>query len=191
MCKIDLKGALFSVPLHKDSQKLVRFLWEEDLYEFLCQCFGLELAPRIFLKLLKIPISVVRHFIIRVISYLDNWLILGNSMNKICMARNSVIFLLQYVDFAINLKKCVLDPAQEIVRIDCEFSNYDFLITNRKANKDKGSMPEALQVIRSISSGFGKTNRNTFFNHSNSARRLFVVLLPTATAKYICKTNTV
>ena len=39
MCKIDLKGGYFSVPLHKDSRNLVRFHWAGNLYEFLCLCF--------------------------------------------------------------------------------------------------------------------------------------------------------
>ena len=51
---------------------------------------------------------------IRVITYLDYLLILGNSMSEIFLARDSVIFLLQHLGFVINLKKCVLDPAQEI-----------------------------------------------------------------------------
>ena len=114
MCKIDLKDAYFSVPLHKDSRKLVRFLWAGNLYEFLCLCFGLGPAPRIFKKLLKVPISVLGRLMIRVIIYLDDLLILGNSMSEMFMARDSVIFLLQHLGFVINLKKCVLDPAQEI-----------------------------------------------------------------------------
>ena len=114
MCKIDLKDAYFSVPLHKDSRKLVRFLWVGKLYEFLCLCFGLGPAPRIFEKFLKVPISVLRRLMIRVIIHLDNLLILGNSMSEIFMARDSVIFLLQHLGFVINLKKCVLDPAQDI-----------------------------------------------------------------------------
>ena len=35
-------------------------------------------------------------------------------MSEIFMAKDFVIFLLQHLDFLINLKKCVLDPAQEI-----------------------------------------------------------------------------
>ena len=114
MCKIDLKDAYFSVPLHKDSRKLGRFLWAENLYEFLCLCSGLGPAPRIFTKLLKVPISVLRRLIIRLIIYLDDLLILGNSMSEMFMARDPVILLLQHLGFVINLKKCVLDPAQEI-----------------------------------------------------------------------------
>ena len=50
---------------------------------------------------------------IRFIIYLDDLLILGNSMSEVFMARDSMIFLLQHLGFLINLKKCVLDPAQE------------------------------------------------------------------------------
>ena len=35
-------------------------------------------------------------------------------MSEIFMTKDFVIFLLQHLDFLINLKKCVLDPAQEI-----------------------------------------------------------------------------
>ena len=94
MYEIDLKDAYFSVLLHKDSRKLVRFLWEGNLYEFLCLCFGLGAAPRILIKLLKVPISVLRRLMIRVIIYLDDLLILRNSMSKIFTVRHSVIFLL-------------------------------------------------------------------------------------------------
>ena len=114
MYKIDLNDAYFSVPLLRDSRKLVRFFWAENLYEFLCLCFGLGPAPRIFTKILKVPILVLRRLMIRVIIYLDDLLILGNNMSEIFMAMDSVIFLLQRLGFVINLKKCVLDPAQEI-----------------------------------------------------------------------------
>ena len=112
--RIDLKDAYFSVPLHKDSPKLVQFLWAENLYKFLCPGFGLEPAPRTFKKLLNAPISALRRLIIRVIINLDDLLILGNNMSKILTAMDSVIILLRYLGFVINLKSCVLDPVQQI-----------------------------------------------------------------------------
>ena len=33
MCKIDLKNAYFSVPLHPESQKFVRFQWKGQLFQ--------------------------------------------------------------------------------------------------------------------------------------------------------------
>ena len=67
MCKIDLKDAYFGIPLAQKSQKYVRFSWKNNLYEFKCLCFGLGPAPRIFTKLLKIPIAVLRRLNIRVV----------------------------------------------------------------------------------------------------------------------------
>ena len=94
MCKIDLKDTYFSVLLHKDSRELVQFLCARNLHEILGLFFDLESAPRIFTKSLQVPISVLRRLMIKVIIYLNDFLILGNSMSEIFMARDSVIFLL-------------------------------------------------------------------------------------------------
>ena len=58
ICKLDLKDAYFSVPLNPASRKA--FLLSGKLYGFLCLCFGLGPAPRVFTKLRKIPVSVLR-----------------------------------------------------------------------------------------------------------------------------------
>ena len=57
MTSIDLKDAYFTVPLSPESRKYVRFSWEGDVLEFICMMFGLGPTPRIFTKLMKIPIS--------------------------------------------------------------------------------------------------------------------------------------
>ena len=74
-----------------------------------------------------------------------------------------------------------------VLRVDCEFTNYDFVITRRKDREDKGSMPKVIQGIRGITSGFDKTNRNTFFNHSSRAPGPSTVSLLTKTANCISK----
>ena len=51
MVKIDLKDAYFTV-------KHIRFKWEGPIYELVCLCFGLGPGPRIFTKLMKIPITI-------------------------------------------------------------------------------------------------------------------------------------
>ena len=78
-----------------------------------------------------------------------------------------------------------------VLRVDCEFQNYDFVITSGKNREDKGSMPKVIQEIRGITSGFDKTNRNTFLNHSSSAPSTSTVSLLTTTANCISKTITV
>ena len=138
MCKIDLKDAYFSVPIHIDSRILVRFLWAGNLYGFLCLCFGLAPAPTIFKKLLKIPISALRR-LITVIIYLHDLLILGNSMSKIFRARDPLVFLLQHLGFLMSLKKCVLYPVQEIELLGLIVNSYTMTLSlpNEKIVKIK------------------------------------------------------
>ena len=114
LCKIDLKKSYFSVPLNKNSRKFVRFQWSDNLHEFLCLSFGLRPAPRIFTKLLKVSIALVRWVNIRIIIYLDDMLLMQRTLPEILMERDTMIFLLQHLGFVINLKKSVLHPVKQM-----------------------------------------------------------------------------
>ena len=122
MVKIDLKDAYFSIPLHLETQKYVRFQWKRNIYQFLCHCFGLGSAPRIFTKLLKIPISVLQKINIWLIVYLDDILIMLRSLEEILMNRDTAIFLLQHLGFAINLQKSKLEPNTKLEFSEVEMS---------------------------------------------------------------------
>ncbi|WAR08419.1 hypothetical protein MAR_018377, partial [Mya arenaria] len=50
--KMDL-SAYFSVPIHDDSTKYLKFSWNCQLYKFICLPFGLAIAPLLFTKILK------------------------------------------------------------------------------------------------------------------------------------------
>ena len=110
MCKLDMKDAYFSAPLYQSSRNYVQFSWSGNLYEFLCFCFGLGPAPRIFTKLLKIPASVLRRINIWVVIYLDDMLIMVQTMEEILMSRDTVIFFLLHLGFVLNLEKSILNP---------------------------------------------------------------------------------
>ena len=108
-----MKDAYFCVSLHHSSRNYVWFSWSGDLYEFLCLCFGLGPAPRIFTKLLKIPMLILRRINIRIVIYLENMLIMGQTMEEIIMSRDTVIFPLQHLGFMSNLEKSILNSVQE------------------------------------------------------------------------------
>ena len=86
---------------------MIRFWGSGNLYGFLCLCFGLGPALRIFSKLLKVPISILMRLIIRIVICLDDMLFLGKTYNKVLRAKDTVIVLLQYLGFIINLEKPV------------------------------------------------------------------------------------
>ena len=96
MCKLklDFKYSYFSVRLNKDSKKMIRFRCSDNLYEFVYLCFGLGPPPRTFTKLLRVPISILRRLTVRVVIYLDNMPLFRKASNKVVMAKEIVIFLL-------------------------------------------------------------------------------------------------
>ena len=114
LIKIDLKDAYFGIPLDKSSRKYIRFWWEENLYEFLCLCFGLGPAPLIFTKLLKIPIALLRRINVKIIIFLDDMLVMAQTLKEILQEKEALIFLLQNLGFVIIFKKSQLTPVKEI-----------------------------------------------------------------------------
>ena len=126
MCKVGLKVAYFCVPLHRNHQK---FQWKGNIYEFMCLCFGLGPASRIFTKLLKITIAVLRRIQIRIIIYLDDMLLMSQTINGLKAARDTLVFLLQSLGFVINLQKSVLVPLQKIEFLGLEIDSMRMTLT--------------------------------------------------------------
>ena len=72
LVKIDLKHAYYSVNIAAESRKLIRFMWDGNLYEYTSLVFGLGPAPRVFTKILKVPITILRKINIRIVIYIDD-----------------------------------------------------------------------------------------------------------------------
>ena len=91
-----------------------------NLYEFLCSCFGSGTTSKIFTKLLKIPISIPGRKNIRIGQCIYKYLGIFvqyapkiSKMKEIRLSRDTVIFLLHYLEFVLNLKKSFVNPMQE------------------------------------------------------------------------------
>ena len=53
MASVDMKDAYYSIPIRSSDRKLLRFIWEGELYEFTCLPNGLSCAPVYLLKFLS------------------------------------------------------------------------------------------------------------------------------------------
>ena len=60
LVSLDLKDAYYSVPMHPDRTKFLKFIWKNQLYKFLVLLNGLFRGPRKFTKLMKPPIATLR-----------------------------------------------------------------------------------------------------------------------------------
>ena len=114
MTKIDLKNAYFSVAIHPQSQKFLRFLWQNKAFQFCSLPFGLNIAPSLFTRLMKPVAGFLRKRGVRLLLYLDDMLIIGSTPREVNDFTQMAVNLLKTLGFIINLDKSVLTPTQVI-----------------------------------------------------------------------------
>ena len=112
--KIDLKDAYFVIPVWKDHRKYLRFVWKGSLLEFACLPFGLAAAPRLFTKVLKPVIVLLRRAGIRLMIYLDDLLFMNQSKEGLGLDMATARYLLENLGFVINLEKSCFVPTQNM-----------------------------------------------------------------------------
>ena len=82
MCKLDLKDAYLTIPVHPTHQQFLRFQWQQKVYQYTALPFGLASAPRVFTKLMKPALACLRSRGVRLIAYLDDLLIIGKTSGE-------------------------------------------------------------------------------------------------------------
>ena len=91
MVSIDLKDAYLQIPMHPSSRKYLRFIAGGRAWQFRVLCFGLTTAPQVFTRVMA-PVSVMAHGLgIRLIRYIDDWLILVASEGEAAKARDVIL----------------------------------------------------------------------------------------------------
>ena len=130
--KIDLKDAYFVVPIWKGHRKYLRFLWKEflkkTLLEFACLPFGLALAPRLFTKILKPVVALLRRAGIRMIIYLDDLLFMHATQEGLHEDMATARYLLENLGFVINLEKSVFTPTQNLEFLGFVINTTDMIL---------------------------------------------------------------
>ena len=114
MINLDLTDAYLTVPMHPDSQKFLRFLLGDKTFQFTAMPFGLNLAPRLFTKIMKPVVASLRSKGVRLIIHLDDILIIASSVETLNSHKKLAVDLLESLGFLINYKKSSLTPSQQI-----------------------------------------------------------------------------
>lgn len=112
MTKIDIKDAYLHIAIHKAYRRFLRFYWDHQLFEFTALPFGVTSAPRLFTKVLRPVIGLLRRQGIRCVIYLDDLLIMASSEEEAKRHTARALELLTTLGFLINWKKSHLIPTQ-------------------------------------------------------------------------------
>jgi len=100
---LDLKDSFHQIKLHKDSTKYFAFATPDGQYEYKCLSFGYSEAPAEFQKRL---IQVLQQFIRKDKVYIDDVLILSETVEENIQTIKEVLTVLKKYGFELNYNKC-------------------------------------------------------------------------------------
>ena len=127
MISLDLQDAYLQVPVHHDSRRYLRFVVDEKTFQFRVLCFGLTTAPQVFMRIMA-PVSAILHrHGVRMLRYLDDWLILASSKIACLQSRDRLLSVCTELGIQVNLTKSSLVPSQSIVYLGMEIHSLPFI----------------------------------------------------------------
>ncbi|KAI2667130.1 Transposon Ty3-G Gag-Pol polyprotein [Labeo rohita] len=109
---IDLKDAYFHPSILPQHRKFLRFAFRGEAYQYRVLPFGLALSPRTFTKCVDAALAPLRLQGIRILNYIDDWLILAQSEKLAAQHRDVVLAHMKELGLRLNAKKSVLSPLQ-------------------------------------------------------------------------------
>ena len=127
MISVDLQDAYFQVPIHPDSRKYLRFVFRGVSYQFKVLCFGLTIAPQVFTRLMAPVSSILHRYGIRMLRYLDDWLVLADSRTTCLEARDKLLQVCEELGLQINLRKSSLIPSQQVTYLGMVIDSESFI----------------------------------------------------------------
>ena len=104
LASLDLKDSYFQIPIHRSSRKLLRFTSEGTVYQSRALCFGLSTAPQVFTRVFAVVSAWAHSHGIRLLRYLDDWLVLSSSEREAKQAVQSLLSLCRTLGIVINEK---------------------------------------------------------------------------------------
>ncbi len=143
---IDLKDAYFHVsilPRHRPFLRF-RFAFEGRAYQYKALPFGLSLSPRVFTKVVEAALVPLREAGIRILNYLDDWLILAQSRALLCEHRDMVLSHLSRLGLQVNRKRAN-SPLQRISFLGMELDSVN--LTARLSEERAQSMLRCLESL--------------------------------------------
>ena len=135
--------------------------------------------------LLKVPIALLRRINVGMIIFLDDILVMAKTLKDIFQAKERLIFLLQNLGFAKNIKKLQLG-------VSGEFSKHDISLTPGKSFRYPKQMHVTYSVNKDHNYGINQTPRKSLVHCSGSASRENSVQVPataTNSGKFLSNKN--
>uniref|UniRef100_A0AC35GWB7 Reverse transcriptase domain-containing protein n=1 Tax=Panagrolaimus sp. PS1159 TaxID=55785 RepID=A0AC35GWB7_9BILA len=123
MAKMDMKDAYFGVPIKSKYRKYLCFQVNGQMYAFRALPFGLATAPRVYTKVIRPIAAFLRKYGINLIVYLDDWLFLADTAEKLEKDLKLASEVLTALGLVINKEKSILTSTQKIEFLGLEINS--------------------------------------------------------------------
>ncbi len=111
---IDLKDAYFHVSILPRHRPFLWFAFEGRAWQYRVLPFGLSLSTRVFTEVVESALTPLWEVGVRILNYLDDWLILAQSREQLGDHRDLVLWHLSQLGLRVNWEKSKLSPVQRI-----------------------------------------------------------------------------
>ena len=125
---IDLQDAFYTIPLSPLACKYFRFIHRDQLYEFTSLVMGYKDSPRIFTKLTKPFLATLREQNVQIMMYLDDALLVHDSVGECVKATEQTISLIERLGFQISKDKSSLTPQNRITYLGFVLNSIDMSV---------------------------------------------------------------
>lgn len=115
MASIDLRHAYYSVPIAEEHQKYLRFEWKGKIFQYTCLPNGISFAPRYFTKITKPIYSKLRTLGFINVGYIDDSLLLGDSIRECEQNVDETVCLMTKLGFMVHPEKSIFIPTKKIL----------------------------------------------------------------------------
>ncbi|XP_051994281.1 uncharacterized protein LOC127652201 [Xyrauchen texanus] len=120
---VDLKDAFFHINMYAPHRKFLRFAYQGICYEFTVLPFGLSLSPRVFCLCAEAGLAPLRITGLRILTYIDDWLIIANSREEVVQDTRRVLTHITSLGFRVNVSKSNFTPAQSVIFLGLELNS--------------------------------------------------------------------
>ncbi len=120
---IDLNDTYFHISILPRHRPFLRFAFEGRAWQYRVLPFGLSLSPRVFTKVVEGALTPLREVGVRILNYLDDWLILAQSREQLGDHRDLVLWHLSQLGLRVNWEKSKLSPVQRISFLGVELDS--------------------------------------------------------------------
>ena len=111
---LDLTDAYLHIPIYQSHRQYMRFCVQNQCYQWKAMCFGPTCAPRVFTKIVSVVAAYLRAQNIRMVVYLDDWMIVNQNKKQLIQDREKCLNLIVSLGFIVNKEKSSLIPDQVV-----------------------------------------------------------------------------